>query len=141
MASPSSHLKQWKHNRDFIPLVPPTHADWLVTVTFYTALHAVDALLNSDNVPRLTSHDARNSVLMKTTVYQKIWKHYSPLYSLSRAVRYLAEPDLWIDYFKAEEQILRRCLYPIEKSVKGLLLGRRVIIEEEMTTTTIVLSK
>ena len=44
MARIEDHIRQWKHNRDLLAIIPPTYPDWLATVTFYTALQAVDAL-------------------------------------------------------------------------------------------------
>lgn len=139
MASTSRHLKQWKHNRDFLPLIPADFTDWLITVTFYTALHAVDALLAADNVPRLTNHQARNAVLRETNAYEKIWRNYRPLYDLSQSVRYLAAPDQWVPVHEMEGQILGRYLYPIEHSVRRLLVDRKAITEIEMPTDKVVL--
>lgn len=79
MASPSDHLRQWKHNRELIPRIPRSHPDWIVTVCFYTALHAVDALLAHDEVRSIISHDARNSVLMRTARYELIARKYHVL--------------------------------------------------------------
>jgi len=70
-----AHIDQWKHNRDFLAKIPPEYPDWIVTVTFYTALHAVDALLSHNKVP-VTSHEERNRVLMKTNTYKAIYKSY-----------------------------------------------------------------
>lgn len=127
MASTLSHLQQWKHNRDFLPTVSSSYTDWIVTVTFYTALHAVDALLAADKVARIIDHTSRNDVLMNTNRYLKIWHLYSPLYSLSRTVRYLADPASWVPFSQVQSQVFSRYLYPIEKSVKGLLLDRKAI--------------
>jgi len=93
----------------------------MVTVSFYVALHAVDALLTSQRVPRVTSHHARNDVLMRTNKYSQIWKHYQPLYDLSRTVRYLAKPQQWVPYDQVEPQVLRRLLYPLEQAVQRQL--------------------
>lgn len=134
MASTSSHLQQWKHNRDFLPHIPSSYTDWIVTVVFYTALHAVDALLAADKVPRIIDHHARNAVLMNTNKYLRIWKCYSPLYSLSRTVRYLADPISWVSFSQVQEQVFARYLYPIEKSVKGLLMDRNAIRDSDWIT-------
>ena len=47
MANPSKHLDQWKHNRAFSSEISGAYPDWIVTVAFYVALHAVDALLRT----------------------------------------------------------------------------------------------
>lgn len=123
---PTIHIRQWKHNRAFLATVEPRFPDWAVTAAFYTALHAVDTLLNHDNVGRITSHAARNDMLMRTNRYSKIWSLYQPLYDLSRTVRYMANPSGWVPWEQVETQVLGRHLYPLERSVEklaGLDLG------------------
>lgn len=115
------HIQQWKHNRSFLPLIDPEYGDWIVNVAFYVALHAVDALLAHDRVTGVNSHDARNDVLIRTNKYRHIQRHYMPLYSLSRTVRYLADPLLWVPADQIEAQVFPRFLYPIEKSVQKLI--------------------
>ncbi len=121
MADSQNHIAQWKHNRDFLAQVPPQYSDWLVTVSFYVALHAVDALLAVDKVTRVNSHDARNEVLAKTNRYSAIWKLYRPLFDLSRTVRYLADPVRWVPATTIEKEVIKRYLYPIERAAQGLM--------------------
>lgn len=123
MSDPSkAHIDQWKHNRGFLQTIQPPYPDWAVTVTFYTALHAVDALLAHDKVQGITSHEARNGALMRTNRYANIWKSYQPLHSLARTVRYLAKPQRWVPWHEIEPNVIRRYLYPIEKSVQKLTM-------------------
>lgn len=116
MASSQSHLRQWAHNRKFLGTIPPEFPDWLVTVTFYVALQAVDALFAQEKIP-VTEHKQRNEVLLRTNRYSYISKHYMPLYSLCRTVRYLANPHIWVPFEEIEENVLARYLYPIEESI------------------------
>lgn len=118
---PTAHINQWKHNRGFLGLIDPKFPDWAVTVTFYTALHAVDALLKHDKVGGIVSHDTRNRTLMQTHRYMQIWKHYQPLYGLSRTVRYMAKPESWVPWDQVEAQIIKRYLKSIEDSVQKLM--------------------
>lgn len=111
------HTKQWLHNRQFLPSIPVNFPDWAVTVVFYTALHAVDSLLAHDKVAAITSHKARNYTLSRTNRYAKIWLSYQPLYDLSRTVRYMANPQRWVEWPKIESEVIPRYLYPIETSV------------------------
>lgn len=120
MASTEEHIRQWRHNRELLAHLPPAYPDWIVTVTFYVALHAVDALLAHDKVPRVNSHESRNAVLHHTRRYEKIRKSYLPLHSLSRTVRYLASPADWVLAAEIEQNIWKRYLYPIEASVQSL---------------------
>lgn len=120
MAEKSPHLRQWLHNRRFVQTIDPEFPDWIVTAIFYTALHSVDTLLMHDHVRSITSHDARNNVLMRTNRYRRIWQAYQPLYSLSRTVRYLANPHVWIPANRIQVNVIDRYLAPIEKSVRKL---------------------
>ena len=115
------HIAQWKHNRSFLPSIDPAYSDWIVTVSFYVALHAVDSLLAHDHVTGVTSHETRNGVLLRTNRYLQIRRHYMPLFTLSRTVRYLADPTSWVPPQQLEADVLKRLLYPVEKSVQGLL--------------------
>jgi hypothetical protein len=121
MANPHKHLSQWRHNRELISAIPPTHPDWIVTIAFYVALHAVDALLEYDNVSGVHSHDSRNRVLIRTRRYEKIWEHYQPLHDLSRRIRYLADPQLWITIDDIPGKVFGGFLYPVERSVHHLI--------------------
>jgi hypothetical protein len=121
MGSSQDHIKQWKHNRDFLARVPPEFPDWQVTVAFYVALHAVDSLLAHEKVPRINSHDARNSALLNTNRYAFIKDKYLPLYDLSRRVRYLAEPAKWVPPDRIQTDVVHRYLSPIEQSVQKLM--------------------
>ncbi|MBI5763183.1 MAG: hypothetical protein HZA51_06630 [Planctomycetes bacterium] len=85
-------------------------------MTFYTALHAVDTLLEHDRVAGIVSHESRNTTLMKTNRYQAINRAYRPLYDLSRTVRYLANPATWVKQEDLQSRVFA-LLYDIEKSV------------------------
>jgi hypothetical protein len=121
MENKDSHIRQWKHNREFLVAIPPEYPDWIVTVTFYVALHAVDSLLSHDNVTRVTSHDTRNEVLIHTKRYDGIKGRFLTLYDLSRTVRYLADPAKWVPISQVQKNVIARYLYPIEKSVQTLM--------------------
>jgi len=116
MASHLKHIEQWKHNRAFLATISAEYPDWVVTAAFYAALHAIDALLTFDGVPAIVSHDARNRTLRQTNRYQKLYKAYEPLYSLSRTVRYLAEPRKWIAAAEIPTRVFT-LLHEIETSV------------------------
>ena len=115
------HLVQWQHNRDLLGVLPNTCPDWFVTVSFYATLHLVDALFASDDVDRVQSHGGRNDVLHRTNRYQAIKRAYLPLYDLSKRVRYLADWSTWVTMDQVETQIVKRYVYPIERSVFHLM--------------------
>jgi hypothetical protein len=83
------------------------------------AVHAVDTLLANDKIFP-TSHDFRNDVLFRTNRYAKINGAYQPLYTLSRTVRYFADPKKWIRIDDIRPKIIERYLYPLEQSVQKL---------------------
>jgi hypothetical protein len=118
---PTNHIDQWLHNRQFLSTIDPDYPDWAVTVTFYTALHAVDALLQSDQVEGIVSHAARNQTLNHTNRYRRVWRAYQPLYDLSRTVRYMANPRAWVPWNCIQSEVFRRYLYPLEDSVQKLM--------------------
>lgn len=120
MAKSSDHITQWKHNRSFLSQVPPKYPDWIVTVAFYTALHAVSTLLASENRKSIVTHHARSDVLMRVNRYKRIRDPYHTLYNLSRTIRYMANPSGWVPIEKIESEIFQR-LYMIERSVQNLL--------------------
>lgn len=117
-----SHIQQWTHNRAFLGTISGRYPDWRVTVSFYIALQAVDALLAHDQMgSRVTSHESRNMVLAQTNRYRQVAIHYFPLHDMSRTVRYLADPGKWIPTEEIEPKVLHRYLYPIEASVQRLI--------------------
>ena len=119
MATLDQHLAQWRHNRDLLPELDPAYPDWIVTVAFYAALHAVGVLFAHDGVTAET-HDARNSILRQVRRYEQVQRHYLPLYFNSQAARYSADPTKWIPAVDLQKQIIQGRLYPIERSVQKL---------------------
>jgi hypothetical protein len=79
MAKTEDHIRQWKHNRYFLVSIPPEYPDWFVTVAFYVALQAVDALLAHDRVTGITSHESRKIVMMRTNKYKRVELAFLPL--------------------------------------------------------------
>src|SRR6185369_6254350 len=115
MASTQRHLRQWKHNRDFIATIDPKFNDWIVTASFYTSLHAIDAMLVHDRAGNITRHEDRRRILLNQNVYEPLWNLFDPLYGLCRTIRYFARPQDWIRFDEIEEKVFRRYLYPIEE--------------------------
>ena len=42
------HRDRWLHNRAFMATLPDEYPDWMVTASFYSAIHAIGALLAAD---------------------------------------------------------------------------------------------
>lgn len=116
----TTHLDQWQHNRRFLETISPTYPDWAVTAAFYAALHSIDHLLEHDKAQPPNSHRDRLALIRTTNRYSKIWSHFVSFYGLSRTVRYMAAPSLWIPWSDIDNKVLQRMLYPIEQSVAKL---------------------
>lgn len=120
MATRQQHLKQWEHNRSFLASIlrQPASSDWMTTVAFYTALHAVQVLLVADNHTRAVDHASRNRILIDDRKYLKIWPDYKLLYDASRAARY--DCSGWLDADRVRDELVKDRLVRLEQSVVRL---------------------
>jgi len=117
-----------KHVIDFLSQKMDQFSDWVTNVAFYRALHLVEAVFARGNIDG-RDHGNRKVILSKTTRYQKIYRHYRPLYAASRIARYLQDIDgrdyhAFSDFMSSEEveqEILGYHLKQIEQSVEKLL--------------------
>ena len=95
MPSEPEHIQLALHNIEVIDylLANPKFCDWTATVTFYTALHIVEAVFFYDkkHIDRRHghNHEERDNMLKGTRPYQNMWNHYRPLESASVVARYL----------------------------------------------------
>lgn len=121
MATIQEHLGQWQHNRKFIATIDPEFPDWMVTVTFYAAMHLVEALLTADGAKDRSRHQDRFQILQHEQRYQKVYESYHVLYDLAHVTRYTATPARWISIERIKSEVIEKLLYPIEKSVRKLL--------------------
>ena len=92
---PAKHVHQDKHRvaqQSLAHLQAPkkstNHADWIVTLAFYKALHAVDSYLDKFNIhPSLhTGPGGRNNSVRQHL--KSIFKQYSALHRASIRARY-----------------------------------------------------
>jgi hypothetical protein len=118
MSTKAQHHAQWQHNRGFIKSIDEKYCDWVVTAMFYTAVHAVQLLLEHDNVRGVIGHTGRNQILKKVSRYREIWNNYRPLFDAARASRYDCAPG-WIPIEDVKRQ-LAPYLYRLETSVTRL---------------------
>lgn len=119
MATQEVHEQAWRSNREFLATITPDYSDWTIAVAFYTALHVIDWLLVAEE-NSCSGHYLRNQVLKQTNRYQKIWRHYQPLYNASIVARYKSCPTP----FAAIDDVRRFIdgnLTAIERSVLKLL--------------------
>ena len=121
MSTKQQHIDQWMRNRSLLGILPRAYHDWITTVAFYTALHAVDAAIAAHGMDDITNHGDRIHILIRTNSLMQVRRHFLPLYDLSRKVRYMADPSAWILPDRIDQDVLHAFLYPIEKSVCNLI--------------------
>ena len=93
------HLEQAKHNEFFLSDLevdyPTTYFDWKVTVSFYIALHYLQALGDYRNIEIGETHNdiernvnpnsSRNPVMR---ISNSAWRNYKSLFKYSQIARY-----------------------------------------------------
>ncbi len=87
--SKETHLEQYQHNRDFLEHgISDTNkfADWAVTVTFYCAVHIVEAALANMQIHSKNHKDRGEKI--KNLRCHKLKIYYKDLYSRSITSRY-----------------------------------------------------
>lgn len=89
------HIEQSEHNKDFLQEIIanfPDYTDWIITVTFYFALHRVQARLLKDFNLDPDRHEHRNPMRSRNKLVQLLlpnyWEDYHTLYHESRKARY-----------------------------------------------------
>lgn len=120
MGKIENHNHKWLHNRNFLSSINDTYTDWMATVMFYTALHAVETLFAFDRTRDHKSHQQRNRTLKTTKRYRTVWVNYRPLHDLARIARYDTAGVNWIALDKVKGDLAQH-LYLLEKSVNELM--------------------
>ncbi len=129
MATAQEHIDQWKHNRRFARSIDGNYRDWQITAIFYTALHLIDAALDSLDV-QVCDHAQRNDQVRTNGSFASVRQQYLDLYRISRVTRYDANPDQWLpaEYLTVAD-LVNGLLKPIENGV-GHLINPRLKFEE-----------
>ena len=95
MASRRLHVRQAKHNErliDHLDINKTTFHDWIVTITFYAALHYIEVdFAQKPHIGHSTSHRERSRRVQREYNLQ-IYRSYRELYNNSRIARYLWNP-------------------------------------------------
>ncbi len=95
MASRTLHVRQAKHNElliNHLDINKTIFHDWVVTITFYAALHYIEAdFAQKSHIGHSTSHRERNRLVQREYNLQ-IYRSYRELYNNSRIARYLWNP-------------------------------------------------
>lgn len=102
MASFDEHISQAKENLIFLHSVNnkiPSHWDWQVTVSFYTAVHLINAHIAQKSNQHYRSHELVNNSINPynptsiTRLSEELYTSYMKLQNLSRRARYLCHDD------------------------------------------------
>lgn len=103
MSSYHAHLIQARHNEELIHLLDPgsrEFPDWVITATFYSALHYSEAGFNN-NSEILHSHSRKlqnesihytRQRLLRDYYSLRVYQSYRNLYDASMISRYLYDP-------------------------------------------------
>ena len=90
MPSAQVHRRQAQHNEAFIKsfdLDTTPYLDWVVTAAFYTALHLIDAYLDTRNI-HLSTHRGRDSLIWSVRKLRPLYSAYRRLKHRSEEARY-----------------------------------------------------
>lgn len=123
------HLDKWRHNREFLKSIDDRYPDWMATVAFYAAVHAVEALFAFDNRPSSSNHTNRFDILRYNNRYKNIHKHFHPLYQAARTARYECDSTSWLPVESIKSELIPKHLYPLEKSVQKLIQAQGLLFE------------
>jgi hypothetical protein len=86
-----SHRRQVDHNREtlaYLQVAGEAHADWAVTVLFYTALHLIDQVLYHNGRINPRNHFQRHAAIAREPALIPIYPDYRELEHQSRRARY-----------------------------------------------------
>lgn len=91
MPTKAQHLKKYKENKRLLEtrlsFEEKDFYNWIVTVSFYTALHLVEARLAELNIDS-ADHTARNNNIERFNILKPVRDEYKTLYDRSRVARY-----------------------------------------------------
>lgn len=116
MADYLDHIRQAEHNEALAKIIldeHPTYHDWSITVSFYAAIHFVEAGFAQDSKighsetskPRGKEPHQHREDLVKDKYGNECWRYYRKLRIASHNVRYLAtmRPGLATSYYSLND--------------------------------------
>lgn len=117
MPSTDEHLKQAKHNEDFVgifDLQSSPYLDWVLTSIFYSAIHYVEAVL-AINGRHPISHLQRNTFIDLYINNSNVYDDHRDLMEDSRDARYrcITVSETAINESKLKLENIKKHLFPI----------------------------
>lgn len=120
MAGIDDHLQQWMSNRTLLEKIPDEWPDWMATIAFYAAVHAVEAVFALDNV-HSNGHDARNLRLKRVNKYSFLHLNFQPLFNAAFNARYHCKRG-WLPVQNVKNILVPNHLYAVEKGMYSALV-------------------
>ena len=88
MPNRQDHLDRAKHNSDFAATINPhKYGDWVAVALFYSALHYIDAFLDTVGV-QPGKHQRRDSEVSLRKELRPLSRHYFHMKTMSMNARY-----------------------------------------------------
>ena len=116
----TQHNNQWNYNEQVITWLQKqgfSYNDWLITITFYTALHKMERCLHDRGIwhKEIKNHKTRNTQIIRE-FRGKVVRSYMDLYDESKRVRYFQSklhniPEPKFDHFL---QLWKRDIKPFK---------------------------
>ncbi|OGO41083.1 MAG: hypothetical protein A2Z04_02525 [Chloroflexi bacterium RBG_16_57_9] len=120
MVTAEQHRLQAEHNKAFFQsfdLDTSPYLDWVVTATFYSALHLVEWFLKAKGVVSRRDHHLRDAYIARISELRSIYPDYTELKFQSEAARY--------ECARFTPEIVKKDLLPrlarLESHIKTLL--------------------
>ncbi len=108
MPTVEQHLAKVRSNKKLLShlgyATSTAFPDWFVTATFYTAIHAIEAILCHEVQLHTKNHDERE-LLLRTrlpAIDKKFLSAYRELYAKSREARYMTNRKFSMDHADCE---------------------------------------
>ncbi len=103
MPDVANHLAKVRSNKSILNHIGNAEAtqfpDWYVTITFYTAVHIVEAIIYQEKNSHSKDHDDREKQLMKIPVLDRSFlTAYRTLYQQSKQARYMTNKKFTMNH-------------------------------------------
>jgi len=117
MATEADHISLANSNQLLIDHLIEVNdfPDWLTTVSFYKAVHVVEAVFANDLHYHSSSHTNREDRMKRTAKFESIFKNYSHLLTESRTFRYALPPRQRWTVELVKSRLIYKKLYAVEQ--------------------------
>ena len=118
-AKKNRHIDRYEHNVKFRNSIDDKDefADWKITISFYAAIHFIEAVLCLKKIS-IENHQDRGEVLRK---YPEMFKYVEPLYRKLSRLAHKARYDEAIEIVPDEYKKAFNYLNDIESELKSLI--------------------